>query len=284
MKKNVSGFCLFLFVFATQQLLAQVGINTTTPRGVVEMASNNSGVLLPRVALTSADSANPVINLQDGGTPIEGTIVYNTATAGIGTNSITPGLYMWGGTSWQRFGTTSAPTVIEDDLRTTLDRGSGSTAVSQDYAPNSSTSKIWYFPVQGGNTSEMFFTVQLPHNWVTGTRIYPHVHWTPKANSSANVKMTWFLDYQWVDLNETTPDVIPLPSTLSGTTTRTFAKGEHVLTYIGGEGATEGIDGTGKHASSIIICRLYRVPSHADDTLDTDAGGLSVDFHLSLYQ
>ena len=285
MKKNVFSFCLSLILFSVQPSFAQVGINTTTPRGALEVSSNNSGVLFPSVALTAANVSAPVVNPQTGGAPVEGTIVYNTATVGSGNNILSPGLYMWDGSYWQRFNASPLTQIIEDDLRTSFDRATGSSALVLDFAPFATTSKIWYFPL-GNNMSEVFFSVQLPHNWVEGTSVFPHVHWTPKADSGGVKTITWYLDYQWVNVQEagSNPPIIPAQKTLSGVETRNFLKGQHIMTYIGGDGPGLGIDGTGKNFSSVIICRLYRKPKTPGDDLDVDAGGLSVDFHINVYR
>lgn len=77
---------------------SQVGINTTAPNSdsVLEVSSTNQGILLPRVALSSTILASPL------STNVEGTVVYNTATAGAGINAVFPGMYYNDGTVWIR--------------------------------------------------------------------------------------------------------------------------------------------------------------------------------------
>lgn len=80
-------------------LHSQVGINTTTPHGILDVHSNNQGIVLPRIALSSKIIELPVLNPQ-GGSIVVGTVVYNTAiTSGI--NAVFPGIYVWTGTEWQ---------------------------------------------------------------------------------------------------------------------------------------------------------------------------------------
>ncbi|MGX7666984.1 hypothetical protein [Flavobacterium pedocola] len=81
---------------------AQVGIGTTTPRGALEINSTTNGFVPPQVALTATTASAPVVNPQ-GGAPISGTIVWNTATAGASPNNVIPGLYYWDGTRWVSF-------------------------------------------------------------------------------------------------------------------------------------------------------------------------------------
>jgi hypothetical protein len=89
---------LFITLITMNFLNAQVGIGTTEIQNGVELQieSSNKGLLIPRIALTSTALAAPV-----GPTPIAtGILIYNTATAGIGITSVTPGFYYWSGTEW----------------------------------------------------------------------------------------------------------------------------------------------------------------------------------------
>lgn len=81
---------------------AQIGIGTTTPRGALEINSSTNGLIPPRVALTSITVEAPVINPQGGGL-IAGTVVWNTNTAGVAPNNVSPGLYYWDGSRWISF-------------------------------------------------------------------------------------------------------------------------------------------------------------------------------------
>ncbi|SRX54227.1 hypothetical protein [Aequorivita sp. CIP111184] len=93
-----SAFATILFL-TNSISYAQVGINTTTPHGILEVNGNNQGIVLPRIALTSKTIQAPVLNPQ-GGNIVPGTVVYNTAiTSGI--NAVFPGIYVWTGTEWQ---------------------------------------------------------------------------------------------------------------------------------------------------------------------------------------
>lgn len=75
---------------------AQVGINTITPDAILDVEATDSGILIPRIALTAADDATTVA------TPTISELIYNTATAGTAPNNVTPGYYYWNGTVWVR--------------------------------------------------------------------------------------------------------------------------------------------------------------------------------------
>lgn len=92
----------------------QVGINTTSPQGMLEVNSNNQGVVLPKVQLTDINTALPVVNPNGVNLSI-GTIVYNTNTAGISPNNVVPGYYFWDGAKWVMFSAGQEKNIYTDD-------------------------------------------------------------------------------------------------------------------------------------------------------------------------
>ncbi|RVU90386.1 hypothetical protein EH230_05435 [Flavobacterium columnare] len=88
------------FIILSSMLLnGQVGIGTVTPEGILDLNSNTNGLVPPRVELTASNIQAPVLNPQ-GGAIVAGTIVYNTATAGVSPNDVIPGFYYWDGSKW----------------------------------------------------------------------------------------------------------------------------------------------------------------------------------------
>jgi len=81
-----------------------IGSSSFTPDASagLEIRYTNKGLLIPRVALTSTNSASPIAS------PATSLVVYNTATAGILFNKVTPGFYYWNGNAWVRFATGSS--------------------------------------------------------------------------------------------------------------------------------------------------------------------------------
>ena len=83
-----------------QKTLAQIGIGTTSPEGAIDVSSTSSGLLFPRVALTSTQDISTVINPNGGGLAA-GTTVFNTNNSTLGSNDVQVGVYTFDGTSWQ---------------------------------------------------------------------------------------------------------------------------------------------------------------------------------------
>jgi len=120
---------LFLFIFFTPiVLIAQnVGINgsgaSPDPSAMLDVSSLSSGLLVPRVALSATNLVAPIA------APATALLVYNTSTAGVPPNDVTPGFYYWNGTLWVRFGasgedwstTGNAGTVVGTNFLGTTD-------------------------------------------------------------------------------------------------------------------------------------------------------------------
>lgn len=102
MKKTtlIYSFNLVAILFISSIAFAQVGINTTDPKGVIDFNSSTLGVVYPNVALIATNDPSPVVNPQ-GGPIVEGTVVYNTNTTNTGLiTDIYPGIYVWNGSEW----------------------------------------------------------------------------------------------------------------------------------------------------------------------------------------
>ncbi len=103
MKSNLLHLLLSITLFLiTSTVDAQnIGINNPAPdaSAVLDISSTDKGLLVPRVALSATNLTTPVT------APATGLMVFNTATAGVLPNNVTPGYYFWSGTNWLRFDT-----------------------------------------------------------------------------------------------------------------------------------------------------------------------------------
>jgi hypothetical protein len=90
-----------------------VGIGTTAPHSaaILELQATDKGFLPTRVALTSATSWFPLV-----GSAVDGMLVYNTATAGTGQNTVSPGYYYWFAGRWRRLSTYGYEGMIQGVL------------------------------------------------------------------------------------------------------------------------------------------------------------------------
>ena len=135
------------------------------------------------------------------------------------------------------------------------------------FAP--ATTNLLVYGFDGTATSEqVYFTIQLPHSYKEGSDITPHVHWSPTDTNSGDVK--WNLEYSWANY---TDESFPVPSTIDATQAASGTAWQHQKAVF------DSISGTGKKISSMLVCRLYRDPSDAEDTYEHDAAFLEIDFH-----
>ncbi|PKA83385.1 hypothetical protein ATE92_1537 [Ulvibacter sp. MAR_2010_11] len=87
-----------VFLFSVSFMIGQVGINTTTPNGALDVNTTDRGIVFPVVSLP--DLTTQTIVNPNGGSIVAGTTVFNTNTTVNGTNSVYPGIYFWNGTMW----------------------------------------------------------------------------------------------------------------------------------------------------------------------------------------
>jgi len=125
---------------------------------------------------------------------------------------------------------------------------------------------MYYF--QKDILQELFFTAQLPHSWVEGSEIEPHVHYVRPVNDTGTV--VWGLEYTWENMN----DVFANTTTIFTYDSQLSKRDKQIYQSFGL------IEGTGKKVSSMLVCRIFRDAANPKDTYNHDVGLLEVDFHI----
>ena len=164
--------------------VAQVGIGTSAPRAALDINATNAGLLTPQVALTQTTDATTVKNLQTNGIPVDGTIIWNTATAGTTPLNVTPGYYYWETNKWIRIGTQLTKDAKTQASTTTLSgvTSTGTTCGTLAQAAINNTSfniddetRVVNIPVSGitGNICNITVNVNLNKNgWTSEIDLY----------------------------------------------------------------------------------------------------------------
>ena len=118
-------------------------------------------------------------------------------------------------------------------------------------------------------TEVLFIVAQMPHSWIEGTEIRPHVHW--EKTTSAEGDVYWNLNYQLSEIGTARQAAVDLSSATA--TVASDTADVHQLTTFGA------IDMTGFTLSCILVMQLSRVGGNAADTYGADARLLEFDFH-----
>ena len=104
MKKYKSYQFLLLTLLASLTISGQVVIGespsgdyTADNGAILQLKSEDKGLLIPRVALQSRNDITTI-------TPalVEGLWVYNTSNLGSGLDRVSPGFYFWNGSRWEK--------------------------------------------------------------------------------------------------------------------------------------------------------------------------------------
>lgn len=105
-------FITVFLIFANSLYAQNVAINTSgavaNSSAILDVSSTNTGILVPRMALTMTTSSTPVT------TPATSLLVYNTATVA----DVTPGFYYWGGSSWIRLDANESDWILNGNSAT----------------------------------------------------------------------------------------------------------------------------------------------------------------------
>ena len=126
----------------------------------------------------------------------------------------------------------------------------------------------WEYIFDNGVLQQVFFTCQLPHAYVEGSDLRPHIHWYTDAGHTAG-DVYWGLEYFWMNVD----DAIP------GSTTTIYTAATTSATWVHEAHSFPTISGTGKNVSSMLVCRLFRDGANVLDTNTADAVFLEFDFH-----
>lgn len=122
--------------------------------------------------------------------------------------------------------------------------------------------------------NEIEFNAQTQHG--QNETMYVHVHWMPTTTDTGHV--VWGLEYSAVPSESVMRTVDTLWSRIAGADTGAIAGGVAWVAHLTNFDAA--IICPHNSLSNIIICRLFRLGSHADDTYPQPAQFLSLDFHV----
>lgn len=126
-----------------------------------------------------------------------------------------------------------------------------------------STIKVYKFV----KNDQVFASIQMPHDYKEGSDLSFHVHWTPtdRGNEESGNTVGWKIDYSIANINSTFSST----STAACTGTCTGTDDQHEIS----ESVT--VSGTGLKVSHILMIRIWRGDTGADDTWVGSTAALS---------
>lgn len=129
----------------------------------------------------------------------------------------------------------------------------------------------WLF--DPGSTEVLYLVAQLPHTWIEGSTLKPHVHWEKSTSAAGNV--LWQLRYEWSSIGQVRSTLTTLNASTPEISDQDTAD-LHAITPLGD------IDGTGRGISDMLMMRLERVGGNPADTYDADVRLLEFDIHFQI--
>jgi hypothetical protein len=151
----------------------------------------------------------------------------------------------------------------------------------QNLRVNPSTSKPDFdfdtgtYRFDAADTESVVCIAQLPHSWLEGSILRPHVHWYKTTAAAGNVY--WQLSYKWAPIGaviDASPTVL-FSATAAVSDANTA--NHHAITALGD------ISGAGKKGSACLIMTVSRVGGNAADTYAADAALIEFDLHYQVY-
>lgn len=120
--------------------------------------------------------------------------------------------------------------------------------------------------------------MQLPHGWLEGSDIVPHVHWQKTTSASGDV--VWRMRYKTALINEVMDADWSTPVDISQTvpgTPDTDTADKHMISSFGDD-----IDMSAFVVSDCILFEISRVGNDPSDTYGSDARLLEFDVHYQI--
>ena len=158
-----------------------------------------------------------------------------------------------------------------DDITADLSSGKPG-ATSPTWAAFRNGIYAWQF---GASTDdELFITFHIKHDYAEGSKVYPHVHWSPNTTSTGTVRFG--MEYTIAKGHD--QEAFPATSTIYVEETLSSNKQyQHFVTECSDAQAFDAYE-----ADTLILMRIFREGSHANDTFPDGIFALTADIHFQV--
>jgi hypothetical protein len=124
-----------------------------------------------------------------------------------------------------------------------------------------------------GTNEDVSINFHIKHDFKLGTKIYPHMHWSPGTSTNTGV-VRWGFEYTLAKGHQ--QEVFPATTTIYVEQAATGSAHQHMIAEVA---EVDAIDSASLEPDTIIRMRVFRDASHVNDTFTGDAFGFQVDLH-----
>ncbi len=130
----------------------------------------------------------------------------------------------------------------------------------------------WKFPA--GELTEAHSAWHIDHDYALGTKLYLHIHWSPKTSDTGTVR--WGFEYTVAKGHQ--QQAFPTTTTVY---VEQAANGTPYMHYVGEVSEANAVDGAalGIEPDTVILVRVFRDGGHVNDTFEADAFVSFLDLH-----
>lgn len=122
---------------------------------------------------------------------------------------------------------------------------------------------------------ECFASAHIDHDYEIESDLYPHFHWTTDTTNIGTVR--WGYEYTWAQRFDDSGNVVFGPT--NTIYVETAADGTPYKHYVSQPAEGSGIDGTGMNVDTLLLIRIFRDATHANDTYPDPVYGITFDLH-----
>ena len=135
---------------------------------------------------------------------------------------------------------------------------------------------IWAYEFSPTDLNECFVNFHLGHDYVAGSMVYPHVHWSPSTTSTGTVR--WCFEYTWARRGDSTGQ-LNFPATQTLVIESNIASNSQYKHMVNESTDGNGIPGSTMETDALVLCRVYRDGAHPNDTFPDVVSLLTADIH-----
>jgi len=132
---------------------------------------------------------------------------------------------------------------------------------------------IYAYAFSPSSMNEAWVTFHVLHDYLRGSSIFPHVHWSPGTSTDTGT-VRWGFEYQVAKGH--TQEAFPASTTVY---VEQASDGTQYMHNVAEVAELSAIDGTDIEPDTIINVRVFRDGAHANDTFTGDAFVFQIDMH-----